>query len=499
MKEVRSSITGGDMAVSSPERAVLRSVLTDAAAAGVCIGAFSLGGGSLVLYQSSGLIVATAGLIASLALALLVGLWASVPAAAADDPPVRERWLVAALAVAIAGVYASFLQMNDALAEGVVGRVGALLLLVAIPSYTMGMALPVLLAWGERQQEGATGELPDIAVLGRLMAGLLVGITLGVIATGYLLMQGVGPGPTLLGSSVLLLVPMLLHRAGTPEPQEEVIYDADTPYHALRVTEVVYAGDRQPERRLYLNGEEESGELVRSGAPTLAYVAAAEAWLAERAPRGGRYLFLGGGAYTLPRRVAERDPRAEIAVVELDPEVTRAAYRFFGVRREHRIRSVHGDARAFLTAGGDERFDRVYVDVYGGQESLPAALVTVEALEALRARTSEGGVAAMNVIGTTNGSESTRFWSVVRTFAAVFPSVAMYVHLGRDYPDRQNFLLAGSPAPEYEFPARAGLFDRWPREEWAAAAGTTIYHDLYIGRDAAAEGPSPLALVKGEE
>src|SRR3546814_6524650 len=76
-------------------------------------------------------------------------------------------------------------------------------------------------------------------------------------------------------------------------------------------------------------------------------------------------------AYTLPRRVAERDPRAAITVVELDPEVTKAAYLYFGLRSEHGIRSVHGDARAFLSRTDDEsEFDRIYVDVYGGQESL---------------------------------------------------------------------------------------------------------------------------------
>jgi hypothetical protein len=488
------------MVDSFPERATLRSVLLDAAAAGVALGAFSLGGGSLVLYESSGLLVATAGLIASLVVALLVGLWVSAPAAELEEPPVRERWLVAALAVGTAGVYASFLQMNDSLATGVAGRVGALLLLVGIPAYTLGMALPVLLAWGQRSQEAATGEVADLSVTGALVAGLLGGVAVGAVATGYLLLEGVGPGPVLLGTAVLLLAPMLLHRPAESDSREELIFETDTAFHALRVTEVVYPGDRQPERRLYLNGEEESGELVRSGAPTLAYVAAAEAWLAEQTPRGASYLFLGGGAYTLPRRVAERDSRAAITVVELDSEVTRAAYRFFGLRPEHGIRSVHGDARAFLSRANDAEFDRIYADVYGGQESLPYSLVTQEALEAMRDRLRTDGIASINVIGTTHGPESTRFWSVVRTFASVFRSVALYTHLGRDYPDRQNLMLAGSTSPVQTFAPRAGLFEPWPRDEWPAVAGAVVFRDLFGPRAAGgAETASPFALAKGEE
>ena len=79
------------MADSSPERALLRSVVLDAGAAGFALGAVALGGGSLVLYESSGLLVATAGLIASLVLAMLVGMWASDPGAEVEEPPVRER------------------------------------------------------------------------------------------------------------------------------------------------------------------------------------------------------------------------------------------------------------------------------------------------------------------------------------------------------------------------------------------------------------------------
>jgi hypothetical protein len=468
------------MGDSSPERTVRRSVVLDAASVGVALGVISLGGGSLVLIDSSGLLLASAGLTATLVVALLVGLWVSAPAVELEDPPVRERWLAAALALAAAGAYASFLEISDSLTAGAGGRVGALLLLITIPAYTLGMALPVLLAWAEHREEVVSGGPAAGSALGWLTGGLLGGVAVGVLACGLFLTQGVGPGPVLLGASVLLLAPMLLHASAARETREEILFETDTPFNTLRITEVVYPGDRQPERRLYLNGEEESGELVRSGAPTLAYIAAAEAWLAEGSPRGATYLFLGGGAYTLPRRVAERDARAAVTVVELDPEVTRAAYRFFGLRPEHGVRTVHGDARAFLARpDGEVEFDRIYVDVYGGQESLPYALVTREALELVKGRLRAGGIASLNVIGTTHGPESMRFWSLVRTFAAAFDSVALYTHLGADYPERQNLLLAGSADGSFSFGERAGFFTAWPRAEWPSVPGAVVYRDLF--------------------
>lgn len=489
------------MADSYPERDIHRAVLLDGATIGVALGSVGLAGGSMVLFRSGGLLLATAGLIASMVVALLVGMWVSAPAIEQEDPAVRERWLTAILSVALAGAYATFLQLNDVLAAGALGRVSALLLLAALPAYSLGLAIPVLLGWGRFRVELVTGEIVGESVTSSLTAGVLGGVAIGVVGTGYMLIQGVAAGPALLGAAAVLMAPLLRHSRMEPLAREQLLHEVDTPYHTLRVTEVVHPGDRQPERRLYLDGEEESGELVRSGAPTLAYIAAAEAWLSERSVRGGEYLFLGGGAYTLPRRVAERDPSARVTVVELDPEVTSTAYRFFGLRPHHNIRSVHGDARAYLEGAGEDRFDRIYVDVYGGQESLPPPLITLEAFQLMRDRLRPGGLVAVNVIGTTHGLESTRFWSMVETFSTAFAASALYLHLGRDFPERQNALLAGAVDAGVEFPERAGLFDRWLPEEWPAKRETTLLRDLAredSPREPRRPGAEGLLTTKGE-
>jgi predicted membrane-bound spermidine synthase len=290
----------------------------------------------------------------------------------------------------------------------------------------------------------------------------------------------------------MLTFPLFFPREAAPpgDGGERLLYEEETAYGTLRVTQIIHPGGRrQPELRLYVDDEIESGELERSGAPTFAYVAAAERWLREVTPDGASYLFLGGGAYTLPRRIAEDDPKARITVVELDPAVTRIAYRFFGVRQEHGIVSMHGDGRAVAGTLPRGAWDRVVLDVYGGGEQVPHHLVTAEAMSLVRALLKPDGVALLNVIGVARGEGECRFWSVVRTVAESFPAVRLYVHVGRDFPDRQNFLLAASMDPSFAFSARAGLFDTWPAEAWPALPCAGVLRDRAEGAQTDAAPP----------
>jgi hypothetical protein len=445
--------------------------------AGAALSAITFASSAIVLLQTRGLLGATVGLFSTLLVAFAVGLWVGAPAVGSADSPLRARWSSAGLTFGLAGGFATLYGTYAVFLAAGVGRVLALLLLVAMPAYMLGMVLPALAAWGERREADEAG--PGWGSLGVLVMGLIAGLVLGTLVLGLVVLPRIGAGPVLLGVAAALLLPTLFPEAELVEPDEQVLYAAETPFGAIEVVDIVYPRERQPERRLLLNGEEESGELVRSGAPTLAYVAAAERWLVENTPAGASYLLLGGGAYTLPRRLAEWDPRAEISVVELDPEVTRVAYAYFGVREQHRIATFHGDARAFTERAGPAAYDRIYVDVYTGREALPYSLTTFEAFRSLRRLLRGGGWLAVNAIGVVAGTESLRFWSLVRTVSEAFPTVALYTHLGRDYPDRQNVLIVASGEPAATTPEQAGLFEHWPREAWPALGEAVVYRDLF--------------------
>jgi len=464
------------MVGTTPEDRWLREVLLRATLAGAAIGVVALAGSAVVLRHTSSGIAETSVLIATVLLSVAVGLWAGAPEAGREKLRLRDGWLAAAALTAVGGSFAAFWTLYQQIYPGAWWRIAGLVIVVAAPLYALGMLFPVLLAWAERWLEVESEEERGWGALAPVVIGVLGGSTAGVLLGAFLLGRW-SPGSAMMIAAAGLLLPLVLPEPDRELPRERVLEEVRTPFGSLRVTEVAYPGERQPERRLYLNEEEESGELARSGAPTLAYVAAAESWLASETPRGASFLFLGGGAYTLPRRIAERDPKARITVVELDPEVTRLAYRYFNLKPHHGISSVHGDARAYLRQAVSPAFDRVYVDVYGGGESLPFSMVTTEAAQDLRRLLRPGGIGGLNLIGTVVGEESVQLWSIVQSYAEVFPDVGLYTHLGRDFPDRQNLLLAvaeGGWTP----PRSAGRFDFWPHEEWPRSARVTIFRDI---------------------
>ena len=457
---------------------------------GLALAVVAFAGGSLLLYEARGALPAAAGLLATFAAALGAGLWAGAPV---DDPeaPPAGRWIVIGIALGIAGVLATGWRAFEGERLGGLARALGLLFIVGVPAYAAGYLLPALAAWEAVQDEDDQGEVDPGVATPETVTALLAGVAAGSAACGLFLLPRFTPGTLLLAVAALITFPFAYpRRARGSATRREVLMEEATPFGTLRVVEIVYPGKRQPERRLYQDGEIESGELVRTGAPTFAYVAAGERFFAAVERPGLAYLFLGGGAYTLPRRMAERDPAARITVVELDPEVTRAAYRWFGLRPEHGVHSIHGDARmvaAELPAGA---FDRVFVDVYDGTETVPYSLVTLEAMRALGRLLKPGGVLLVNLIGVAEGEGDRRFWSTVRTAREAFASLRLYVHLSRDFPDRQNFLIAASQDPDVSFPEAPGTFEAWPEPEWPRLTGTAVFRDRFA--DPAELRPSPL-------
>jgi spermidine synthase len=109
-------------------------------------------------------------------------------------------------------------------------------------------------------------------------------------------------------------------------------------------------------------------------------------------------LFVGGGGYTFPRYMEKRYPRAEIAVVEIDPVVSEVAYEDLGVPRDSKIRSYNDDARWFIMNQKETgRYDMIFLDAFNDL-SIPYHLTTKEYAMSLKSLLKEDGIILANLI-----------------------------------------------------------------------------------------------------
>ncbi|MEO5575058.1 MAG: fused MFS/spermidine synthase [Gaiellaceae bacterium] len=176
-------------------------------------------------------------------------------------------------------------------------------------------------------------------------------------------------------------------------------------------------------------------------------------------PGTRRILYIGLGGGSAPKRTWRDFPATRIEVVELDPEVVEIAYKYFELPRDPRLRVEVEDGRRFL-AGNDGPWDAIVIDAFYS-DSIPFHLATREFLELARSRLTPGGVVATNIIGAVRGTDSRLFRSMLRTYRAVFPTVAIHPVLSGGEHDldgiRNVILVAGDgAAPSKEF-----LQERW--------------------------------------
>lgn len=130
----------------------------------------------------------------------------------------------------------------------------------------------------------------------------------------------------------------------------------------------------------------------------------------------GRMVLVGLGGGSVVKRYA--DDGWEVDAVEIDPVVTRMAYRHFGLEEDEAIVHVM-DGRRFLRAT-QMTFDLIIMDAFGSS-SIPFHLVTRESFALIDSRLSPEGILAMNI-------EATGWHDIlVRSLAATMGQVFEYV------------------------------------------------------------------------
>jgi spermidine synthase len=134
-------------------------------------------------------------------------------------------------------------------------------------------------------------------------------------------------------------------------------------------------------------------------------------------------LTIGGGGYTFPRYMEVVYPKAQIDVVEIDPEVTNIVYKHLGLSADTRIKSFNTDGRWFVM-NCKEKYDLIFTDAYNDL-SIPYHLTTKEFAAQLKSILNPDGIIMSNIID--NFQAGAFLPSYIRTLREVFGPKNVYL------------------------------------------------------------------------
>ncbi len=156
-------------------------------------------------------------------------------------------------------------------------------------------------------------------------------------------------------------------------------------------------------------------------------------------------LMIGGAGYTFPKDYLKKYPSAKMDVVEIDPQMTEIAKKYFRLEESPRLNIIHQDGRVFLNQAESNKYDAVLMDAFGSLFSVPFQLTTIEAVEQINRILKDDGIVIFNLGGAINGDASKFLQAEYKTYAQIFPQVYLF-KVNADYTDEQlqNLIIVAS-------------------------------------------------------
>ena len=300
-----------------------------------------------------------------------------------------------------------------------------------------------------------------VALVERLKLAFALALVLAGASIGAVVSLAPDQGGTVAASQLRNWSPVYRqqsadNRVGSIEDAQtgyEIRHTSDSQYHRIAVV------DDDDSRYLRFDSSFQSGMYLDDPYKTrFGYSDYLHLPFAYRA-QTRRILYIGLGGGSAPKRTWRDFPGVRIDVVELDAEVVDIAYKYFELPRDPRLRVAVEDGRRYVSRN-EGPWDVIAIDAFYS-DSIPFHLATREFLELARSRLTPGGLVVSNIIGAVRGTDSRLFRSMLRTYRAVFPTVAIHPVLdagGNDLEGIRNIIVvAGDGAA----PSKQFLLDRW--------------------------------------
>jgi spermidine synthase/Tfp pilus assembly protein PilF len=237
------------------------------------------------------------------------------------------------------------------------------------------------------------------------------------------------------------------------EPTDpRIIYQDESQYCYIAVKQL----SAFPDRRIFVQDTLRHSELIMGDINDLLYeytiVYEKITRLMSQNRNNLNVMFIGGGGYVFPRYIQANWPDSRIDVVEIDPEVTKAAIEAFGLEKNSPINTFTMDARNYVDKLLEDRrngkpipkYDFIYEDAFNDY-SVPYQLVTREFNDKIAEILSDDGAYIMNLIDT---HESAQFLgAVINTLQKTFPYVYVTAEQNAHPVTRETFVVVAAKKP----------------------------------------------------
>jgi len=287
------------------------------------------------------------------------------------------------------------------------------------------------------------------ATVGRLYAISTVGSIVGTFAAGFFLISFLGSRNILIFLSIILFAVYFLacsertsHKGKAMAPilaaaflaahffqgaeSESTTIDLDTKYSRILIEEMMATGIGKKVRLVRVDRNWAQGAVIIGEPDELFFSYSGFYRLADHFYPGNRNaLLIGGGTYMLARDYIKRNPGNQMDVVEIDPDFTRIAKKYFYLEDDRRIKSIHEDGRTFLKRSVN-KYDVMFIDVFKSSASPPFQMTTVEAIRSASNLLNENGVLMTNIYSAIQGNKGKFFRAAYATIKSVFPQVYVF-------------------------------------------------------------------------
>lgn len=335
------------------------------------------------------------------------------------------------------------------------------LVLFFIPAFLMGTLSPLVIKLqhirlAERGIGTISGQVFFWSTLGSIFGSLLTGFVLIphfgidhiILTTGILLLIiGLLPIAIMTGTKKLVakLVILLVITGGlmfvsqSVQSSDSIVYQKDGVYERLVIYEGEYKG--RP-TRFFIQDRSNSGAMFLDGDDlTFDYTKYYSLYKIFK-PEAKDFLAIGGGIYSVPKKIINELPDAQVDVVEIEPELEKLAKQYFELPEDPRLVTYIEDGRRYLF-DTDKEYDVIFSDVYFSIYSVPTHFTTQEFYKLAKERLNQDGIFVANFIGSLSRQEPSLLFSEMKTFDSVFENTYYFAVRSPAKSSMQNVIFVG--------------------------------------------------------